>query len=57
MQFAWNTLPGENYQVQTSPDLVTWTTIATITATANNTVFTDPTPANGTLFYRINQVP
>ena len=50
-----NVLPGRTNYVQTSVDLIQWTTIATNTAT-NRVFIADPTPAPQK-FYRAVEVP
>lgn len=54
----WNAIPNKPYQIQWSTDLVTWTTIDTLTFTNTNTnaTYTDSLPAriNGQrAFYRV----
>jgi hypothetical protein len=57
---SWNTLVGDKYEVDSSPDMVNWTalTVPPITATGTTTSFTDPTPIGpGQRFYRVVQLP
>jgi len=55
---TWVTVAGETYEVQTSPDLVTWTTVLPpLIATGTTLSWTDPNPLGGTRFYRIVQIP
>jgi hypothetical protein len=55
---SWPTVPGENYEVEVSTNLVTWTVLATVTAAGPTTAYTDPNPLTGfPRFYRIIQVP
>lgn len=54
----WNAIPNKPYQIQWSTDLITWTTIETLTFTNTNTnaTYTDNLPArvNGQrAFYRV----
>jgi hypothetical protein len=54
----WNAIPNKPYQIQWSNDLITWTTIDTLTFTNTNTnaTYTDNLPArvNGLrAFYRV----
>jgi len=54
----WNAIPNKPYQIQWSTDLITWTTIDTLTFTNTNTnaTYTDNLPArvNGIrAFYRV----
>jgi hypothetical protein len=54
----WNAIPNKPYQIQWSTDLITWTTIDTLTFTNTNTnaTYTDSLPArvNGQrAFYRV----
>jgi hypothetical protein len=54
----WNAIPNKPYQIQWSTDLITWTTIETLTFTNTNTnaTYTDNLPArvNGLrAFYRV----
>ena len=56
-EFSFITAGNERYEIQTSSDLVNWTTIATITAGSGETTFDDPNPPAATyLFYRIRQL-
>lgn len=50
-----NTIIGRQYAFDVSLDLVNWTNISTIKATANVTTFTDPTPpeTQAARFYRL----
>lgn len=53
IQFYLTTLDGGTYQIQGSPDMVNWTTVGTVSATANLSVFTAPPPPAGlAYFYR-----
>ncbi len=55
---TWPAVAGEQYEVEVSTNLVTWTVLATITAGGPTASFTDPTPQGGfPSFYRISQVP
>ncbi|MDB6067815.1 MAG: Peptidase and in kexin sedolisin [Pedosphaera sp.] len=55
---TWPSVDGETYLVQESSNLVTWTTIATVTGFGQITSYTDPTPISvPVLFYRVIQVP
>ena len=58
----WNAIPNKPYQIQWSTDLITWTTIETLTFTNTNTnaTYTDNLPArvNGQrAFYRVMWTP
>ncbi len=58
----WNAIPNKPYQIQWSTDLITWTTIDTLTFTNTNTnaTYTDNLPArvNGQrAFYRVMWTP
>lgn len=62
MTFRWNAVPNKTYSVQWSPDLVTWTTIDTVTpsATNSNGTYTDTntTRLNGAKgYYRVSYTP
>ncbi len=62
LSFQWNSVNGETYEVQSSPDLInpiTWTVVgAPVTATGPVSNFTSAPIANApTLFYRVVQVP
>jgi hypothetical protein len=46
--------PTSTHAIEASSDLVTWTTIATITLSGPQTEFTDPNPA-AVRFYRATQ--
>jgi hypothetical protein len=59
LTLTWPSVLGEYYDVQTSPDLVTWTTVTVpaIQASGTTTSYTGLNPINGVLFYRVIQVP
>ena len=57
LELALPTVPGEKYELQSSPDLVTWTTIQSLQATDFATILTVFPPLLGSEFYRIIQVP
>ncbi len=62
MTFRWNAVPNKPYSVQWSPDMVTWTTIDTLTLPATNTngTYTDTNAARLTGskgFYRVSYRP
>jgi hypothetical protein len=49
-------IPGRTYQIQRSSDLTTWTTLATITASASGSLtFTDESPPEPNGYYRLAQ--
>jgi hypothetical protein len=53
-QFAWQSVISQNYEVQSSPDLIAWTTIGSVTAVSTNTVWTDTGITSETKkFYRV----
>jgi hypothetical protein len=57
---TWNSIVNGNYEVDSSPDMVTWTalTVPPITATGPITSYTDPTPIGpGPRFYRVVYLP
>jgi hypothetical protein len=56
---SWNSIPGENYEVDYSTDLVNWAPAITFTATNSQSSFTDFTPISGhpARYYRVQQVP
>jgi subtilisin-like proprotein convertase family protein len=60
---TWSAVPGECYDVYSSPDLVNWTLLPIfpmpVTAAGTTISVTDPTPITGVpyMFYRIIQVP
>lgn len=57
-QFSYASDIGLTYVVQVSTSLLSgWTPIATNTATANPTIFTDPNVNNGSSFYRVGRLP
>lgn len=57
-QFSYASDIGLTYVVQVSTSLLSgWTPIATNTATANPTIFTDPNVNNGGSFYRVERLP
>jgi hypothetical protein len=55
--FTWTAIPGAQYQIQTSSDLIHWTNAATITPDTYIGVYTDPTPASQlpTRFFQVVQ--
>jgi hypothetical protein len=57
LELALPTVPGEKYELQSSPDLGTWTTIQPFQATDFSTILTVFPPLLGSEFYRIIQVP
>ncbi len=48
---------GRTYQVQTSPDMNTWTTQATLLLNSSPFLWIDQTPINGNKFYRALLMP
>lgn len=48
---------GRTYQIQSSTDLNTWTTIASIIPISIPYLWLDPNPANGKKYYRANLLP
>jgi plastocyanin len=57
-QFTYSSDAGLTYVVQVSTDLLSdWTSIATNTATANPTSFTDPNATSATSYYRVLRLP
>jgi hypothetical protein len=48
---------GRTYQVQTSPDLSTWTTKATLVLTASPYLWIDQAPVSGDKYYRAAMLP
>ncbi len=58
LQFEWNSVEGETYEVRTSTDLINWTVRTTIVATGSRTSYVDLVgPVDPLLFYQIRQVP
>jgi subtilisin-like proprotein convertase family protein len=57
LDLAVPTVPGENYQLQSSTDLVMWTTLQTFQASDYSSSVTVFPPMIGAEFYRIVQVP
>jgi hypothetical protein len=52
------TVQGEMYEIQSAPTPIgPWTTIATITASGETTIFTAPPPTGTSTFYRVIQIP
>jgi len=49
--------PGTACEIQASPDLATWTALATVTNTTGTTTFTDGEAALARRFYQARQVP
>jgi streptogramin lyase len=52
-----NGLVGRTYQIQSSPDLNTWTTRATLLLTSSPYLWIDPNPVAGNKFYRALLMP
>ncbi len=50
---SYTTTPGSNYVVQASSDLVSWTPLATNTATGGTAAFSEAAGANESRFYRV----
>jgi hypothetical protein len=50
-------LVGRTYQIQTSPDMTTWTTKATLLLTASSYLWFDLNPVSGNNFYRAFLLP
>jgi hypothetical protein len=48
---------GQTYKIQSSPDLSTWTSQATIVLSSSPFLWIDPTPMSGNKFYRAVSVP
>jgi hypothetical protein len=48
---------GRTYQIQTSPDLSTWTTKATLVLTSSPYLWIDQTPVDGSKYYRAAMLP
>jgi hypothetical protein len=55
VQLAWESVVGAVYTVQYSTNLMTWSSLTNLVATATHSVFTDPTVASESLlrFYRL----
>ncbi len=54
IDLAFKATPGTQYDIRRSLDLVTWQTVATVTAGNDGVIpFTDPTPPTGQAFYRV----
>jgi hypothetical protein len=47
----------QTYQIQSSPDLNSWTPQETVILTSNSFVWTDPVPATASRFYRAVSIP
>ncbi len=56
---TWQSVSGENYEIQYSTDLINWITITNVSGGFPTTTFTDPAPVPGNpiRFYRIIQIP
>jgi hypothetical protein len=48
-----NLVPGQSYQLQSSPDLISWTTFNTFVATASSEVLVTAWPGENQYFYRL----
>ena len=57
LQFAWNSIRGERYRIEVSPDLMQWTELTTVTATGPQTQFDGPALGAQNQFFRIIQIP
>jgi len=58
ISLAWTSIPGRNYAVYRSPDLVTWEQVEVITADSETTTFSDVgSSAVSVRFYRIEVLP
>ena len=59
LHLQWNTVAGQRYEVQTSTNLVNWTTVETITASSETAFYTSPNPVTASphLFYRVRRLP
>jgi subtilisin family serine protease len=59
LQFTWDTVIGQTYELQQTPNLVppppvNWITVTNLTATSTSVTVTDPTPATNSMrFYRL----
>jgi len=56
-QFSYSTTVGLSYWVQISTNMITWTTLATNTATVNPETFTDTNASSNAAFYRVELKP
>ena len=60
LSFTWNTLPGQQYQIQFATDLVqsNWTALGSAIIATNSTLtFSEPIMANAGQFYRVVLLP
>jgi hypothetical protein len=55
--FSYSANPGLTYVVFRSPDLATWTPVATNKATVNPVAFSDPVSTNSASYYRVARLP
>lgn len=56
-QFSYTANTGLSYIVQTSPDLINWTTISTNVAAGSPVLFDDPNATSNPGFYRVSLLP
>lgn len=57
-QFVFTGAPGPGYSIQTSSNLMTWVTLATVTNTNGTVIFNDLVDTNGgSQFYRVSATP
>jgi hypothetical protein len=56
---AWTAIPGQTYQVQSTPSLSpgAWTTLSSVTATGVTAAATNSIAQAGTRFYRLVTAP
>lgn len=59
LQFHWNSVSGERYQIQASTDFVTWTVLDTVNAPGSVTSYVTAGRVSDMpyRFFRVNQVP
>lgn len=53
LEFTFNSAPGVNYSVQTSTDLIHWTTILSFTGEGGQETISAPTTNGAKMFYRM----
>jgi hypothetical protein len=52
-QIQWQSVSGKIYDIQTSTNLTTWTTVDQVTASSTSATWIDSSPGSGKKFYRV----
>ena len=54
---SFNVIPGRNYRLDASQDLVTWSQLTILTSASNSVTYTDVNPPAGKRFYKATLLP